>query len=146
MPRRPMFLALALLTAAPALAADERQLVELPPPMQQHMLSNMRDHLRSLEEMTAALAAGKPKDAAAIAENRIGMSSLTMHGADHLGRYMPEPMQRMGAELHHASSRFAIAVEDAELDPDAKRPQRVYAALGDIMAACNECHAAYRLR
>lgn len=129
-----------------ATAADDRELVTLPPPMQEHMMANMRDHLRSLEEIMTALAGGRPKDAADIAEQRIGMSSLTLHGAEHMGPFMPEPMRRMGSELHRASSRFGLAVEEADLEPGAAGAQKVYGTLAEMMAACNGCHTAYRIR
>ena len=72
-------------------AADPRQHVELPPMMQEHMLGNMRDHLLAISEIQAALAAGKFDQAANIAEHRIGMSSLQVHGASHMAPFMPKP-------------------------------------------------------
>lgn len=138
--------ALAVAAAMPALAADERQLVAMPAPMQEHMLGNMRDHLRALEDIMAAVAAGNAKQAADIAERRIGMSSLTMHGAGHMAPFMPEGMQRIGTDLHHVASRFAVAVRDAELEPGEKSTQAVFKALADVTANCNACHAAYRIR
>ena len=68
----------ALLPAAHA--ADPRQLVEMPGPMQEHMLSNMRDHLVAMGEIQAALGKGDFDRAADIAEQRIGMNSLQTHG------------------------------------------------------------------
>jgi len=34
---------------------DSRQLVELPEMMQKHMMSNMRDHLKTINEMLLSL-------------------------------------------------------------------------------------------
>ncbi|MGQ9371301.1 hypothetical protein [Azospirillum sp. ST 5-10] len=134
-----------LVAAGRPVVAQERQLVELPPPMQQHMMANMRDHLRALQDILAAVAGGDAEAAARIAEQRIGMTSLVLHDAAHLGRFMPEPMQRMGTELHRAASRFAVAVQDADLDP-VDGPKAVFRALADVTATCNACHAAYRIR
>ena len=50
--------AVCLLPAA-AHAADTRQHVEMPAPMRNHMLANMRDHLAALGDIQAALAAGR---------------------------------------------------------------------------------------
>lgn len=93
---------------------DSRKLVQFPEMMQQHMMSNMRDHLHTLEEVFAELARGNADGAAEIIEARLGMSSLGLHGAAHIAKFMPEPMQAMGTELHHAASRFVIAVQNAD--------------------------------
>ena len=76
----------------PALADDGRQTVQLPDMMREHMLSNMRDHLLALEEITRSLANQQYDEAAEIAENRLGMSSMSLHGASHLGKFMPKEM------------------------------------------------------
>lgn len=126
--------------------AEERRLVELPPPMQEHMLANMRDHLRALQEVLEALAAGDVEAAGRIAERRIGMSSLDMHGASHMAPFMPEDMRAMGTELHRAASRFALVAQDADVAGTYEAQQQVFQALGEITAACNACHTAYRIR
>lgn len=136
----------AVLLTAGAADAEERQLVELPPPMQEHMLGNMRDHLLALEEVLSALAKGDVVAAGEIAEQRIGMSSLELHGAGHMAPYMPQPMRDIGTSLHRAASRFAIAAQDADIEQSYAAQQRVFGALGDITASCNACHAAYRIR
>ncbi|MGE5506818.1 MAG: hypothetical protein ACM31L_20520 [Actinomycetota bacterium] len=135
-----------LLAALPARAEDARQLVKLPAPMQEHMLANMRDHLASLNDLLAALAAGDVQKAGDIAENRIGMSSLGAHGSDHLAQFMPAPMREMGMNLHHAASRLAVAAADAEVENTPAAQRKVYGALHDITDACNACHTAYRVR
>ncbi|MGC2857049.1 hypothetical protein ACM64Y_16370 [Novispirillum sp. DQ9] len=129
--------------AAAATAGDERELVEMPPPMAAHMLANMRDHLRALEEMLGALAAGDVTTAGHVAEHRLGMSSLDNHGAAHMAPMMPEGMRAIGTEMHRAASRFVTAAQDASVGGD---HPAVYAALRDITAQCNACHAAYRVR
>jgi hypothetical protein len=53
--------------------------------------------------------------AAKIAESRLGMSSLSLHGAAEIAKYMPQGMQNAGTAMHHAASRFAIAAQDAAL-------------------------------
>ncbi len=67
---------LLLVSPLSAIATDARQKIEMPPMMQEHMLNNMRDHLRALQEIQAALAKSDFDKAADIAEQRIGMSSL----------------------------------------------------------------------
>ncbi|MCI4661897.1 MAG: cytochrome c [Neomegalonema sp.] len=140
----PAVLAVALLT--PPARAEERALVELPAMMQEHMLANMRDHLRAIEEILAALAADDADTAAQIAETRLGMSSLGSHGAAHMAQFMPETMRSLGTDMHRAASRFALAVQDADLDPSPQAAQGVHGALQEILGSCNACHASYRLR
>jgi hypothetical protein len=136
-------LALSLTALFPAHAADPRQLVKMPAPMQEHMLANMREHLVAMGEIQAALAAGKFSEAADIAEQRIGMSSLQGHGASHLAPYMPKGMQDTGTAMHRAASRFARTTQEAAVTNDT---QRALGALAELTQQCNTCHAGYRLR
>jgi cytochrome c556 len=137
---------LALFFTAPlptALAADPRQHVEMPAPMQEHMLANMRDHLAAMGEIQAALAAGKFEQAADIAENRIGMSSLQSHGASHMAPYMPKPMQDIGTAMHRSASRFARTAQEAQVQGGVPR---ALDALAELTQQCVACHASYRLK
>lgn len=152
-PFKKLFAGLMLVAAAWSLAAppapaaeDSRELVTLPPMMQDHMLANMRDHLSALNDMLAELAEGNIEQATNIAESRLGMSSLSLHGAEQLGKVMPEAMGAMGTQMHHAASRFVITAEDAELNPGKDSQHQVYKALQGITESCNACHQAYRLR
>jgi hypothetical protein len=51
----PLFVAFPLMAAA----QDSRELVKLPAPMQEHMLSNMRDHLVTLNDIIGDIAEEK---------------------------------------------------------------------------------------
>jgi hypothetical protein len=142
------FVPLALVLAACATpehhaVADNRQLVAFPDAMRAHTLANMRDHLRTIHEIEAALAAERYTEAAQLAEQRLGMTSLAMHDASHLAAYMPAPMREMGSGMHRAASRFAIAAQDASATHDV-RP--ALAALAEVTRHCVACHAAYRLQ
>ncbi|MCB1382374.1 MAG: hypothetical protein KDJ73_05490 [Notoacmeibacter sp.] len=136
---------LLMFCATPA-ASDERQLVEMPAMMQEHMLGNMRDHLRALEEILAALATGDSGEAGRIAEARLGLSSLDDHGAAHIAKFIPPEMAAIGTSMHQAASRFVTIAADADLTEGAEGTKAVYGALGAITAACNACHAGYRVR
>jgi len=125
---------------------DGRELVKLPPIMQEHMLANMRDHLAALNDLLAELAEGNIDKATAIAEERLGMSSLSLHGAVQLSKFMPQGMAMLGARMHHAASRFVIVARDAELDPGRDSQRNVYKALQEITDNCNACHQTYRIR
>lgn len=136
-------LTLFLLPGAATQATDARQAVEMPAPMREHMLANMRDHLTALAEIQAALAKGKFGEAADIAENRIGMSSLQAHGASHMAPYMPQPMQDLGTAMHRAASRFARTAQEAQVQGGVPRSLE---ALAELTQQCVACHAGYRLR
>jgi|SRR4051812_19272080 hypothetical protein len=123
--------------------ADARELVRFPGEMRTHTLANMRDHLATLEQINAALAASEYDRAADLAEKRLGMTSLEAHGAAHLAGYMPQGMQQIGSGMHRAASRFAIEAQNASLSNDPKPAMR---ALGEVMQQCVACHAAYRLQ
>jgi cytochrome c556 len=121
---------------------DSRELVRFPEPMRLHTISSMRDHLLALQEIDVALSKGDFGTASRVAEQRLGMTSLEAHGAAHLAPYMPQGMQDIGTEMHHAASRFAVEAENASVSNDV-RP--ALAALGAVMTQCVACHSAYRL-
>jgi cytochrome c556 len=119
--------------------ADERELVQIPAMMQEHMLLNMRGHLVALNDILSKMAAGDLDAAAEIAESRLGMSSLEAHGASHMAKFMPEGMQNAGMQMHRAASRFALKAQEGEALP-------AYQSLSEVTAACVACHQAYRIR
>ncbi len=149
---RNLFVGLMVVTASwslvhgSAAAEDDRELVELPKMMQDHMLGNMRNHLVALNEMLGELAEGNTGKAADIAESQLGMSSLSLHGAEQLGKFMPKAMAEIGTRMHHAASRFVIVAENAELNPGKAAQHEVYKALQGITENCVACHTSYRIR
>jgi cytochrome c556 len=128
--------------ALPVGAEDTRQRVELPAPMQAHMLANMRDHLRALETITRQLADAHYEAASETAESRLGMSAMQAHGAAHMAPFMPEPMRAIGTAMHHAASQFAITARDAEVTGDLGA---AFGALSQVMQQCVACHEGFRV-
>ncbi len=124
-------------------AKDLRVVVEFPAGLREHTLANMRDHLLAIQQIQAALAAGKYEQAAEVSERRLGMSSLHDHGAHEVAKYMPKGMQDAGSAMHRSASRFAVAAQDAAATGDLRPP---LAALAEVTANCVACHAAYRLK
>ena len=118
---------------------DARQLVDMPLMMQDHMLSNMRDHLVVINQILESLGEGKLDAASEIAEKRLGMSSLDLHGADHMARFMPMGMRQAGTNMHRAASRFALVAQEGELLP-------AYKSLTEVTSTCVACHSGYRIR
>ena len=118
---------------------DTRQFVDLPEMMQRHMMSNMRDHLAAINEILVDMANGELDQAAGVAESRLGMSSLELHGASHMAKFMPEGMRQAGTSMHKAASRFALTAQEGEAS-------QAYKALSDVTSACVACHSGYRIR
>jgi hypothetical protein len=143
-PGKPIVLLLLLLLLLPlaVLAEDARQYVELPAPMREHMLRNMRDHLLALQSITGRLAERDYDAAAEVAEQRLGMTSLQSHGASHMAKFMPSGMSDIGTTMHRAASRFAVLARDAGAAGD---PGPALAALSQVMQQCVACHESYRV-
>lgn len=138
------------------MATDARAEVDLPAPMRNMMLTNMRAHQAAVGDILAALGKGDGESAARIAETRLGMSSpgsaacKPAAASGELGdmpkmmaHHMPEEMRALGMTMHAQASRFAEEAGKVKQDGDL-RP--ALAELGAVVQACNACHAAYRLK
>jgi hypothetical protein len=132
----------AAMAAEAAAGADGRVAVKFPATLKEHTLANMRDHLQSLAEIQGYLAEHDFDRAAEIAEKRLGMSSLSLHGAHEVAKYMPKGMQDAGTAMHHSASQLAVGMQEAAIDHDVSR---ALAALNRVTQACVACHAGYRL-
>ena len=137
---------LLIVGAGASQAQDARELVRLPEPMQEHMLGNMRDHLVTLNEIIGDVADGKYDAASKLAEQRLGMSSLGLHGAAHMAPFMPQPMQDIGTSMHGAASRLAIVLQDTSVSPSLDTMRDLNHALHKVTTTCTSCHGGYRIR
>ena len=135
-----------LVTQSGAADQDTRVKVDLPDMMKTHMLGNMRDHLATLNEIIGDVADGKFNEAARLAEERLGMSSLSFHDAAHMAPFMPKPMQDIGTSMHHAASRLVIVLQDTSISPTLDTMRDVSRALHEVTTTCAACHASYRIR
>ena len=122
---------------------DTRTLLELPDELRLYMLANMRDHLLVLQQIQEALAQEEFDQAAQIAEQRLGMTSLDRHGAHALGPFMPEAMRMTGTAMHRAASQFAVTASDASATGEIKP---ALSALARVTAQCVACHEGFRLQ
>jgi hypothetical protein len=134
-----------LVASAPQqrLPEDARQLVKYPERWRIHALANMRDHLSTMGQIQEALAGNSFDKASELAERRLGMSSLELHGAREVAKYMPKGMQDAGTAMHHAASQFALVAKDASATGDLKP---VLGSLVKLNQTCVACHSAYRLQ
>lgn len=137
------------LSASAVAATDNRVLVEMPPMMQQQIRADMRDHMMTIQQITALLSKEQYEEAADLAENKLGVSSMGQRSKQHKhkgqsrAKMMPPAMRQMGQGLHRTASQFAREVKDAELDGGLGR---AFSALSGVMLQCVGCHSAYRIQ
>ncbi|HEX4943274.1 MAG TPA: hypothetical protein VFV55_02910, partial [Usitatibacteraceae bacterium] len=124
-------------------APDSRLAVDFPEPLRSHTLANMRDHLAALQEIQQALAESAFDRAADVSEKRLGMTSLTAHGAHDLAKFMPVGMQAAGTEMHRSASRFSVEAANAGATGNVKP---ALAALARLTQQCVACHSGYRMK
>jgi hypothetical protein len=122
---------------------DGRILVKMPDQLRVHTMANMRGHLLAMAQIQDALGKDRLDEAAKIAEEQLGMSSLSTHGAHEVSKFMPKGMQEAGTAMHRGASRFAIEVQTAAATGDLKPAVE---ALARTTQACVACHAGYRLQ
>jgi len=140
---------------------DARQLVDFPAPMQEHTLSNMRDHLQALSDILTSMGQGQYAKAGQIARDRLGMDSPSADGCamensasqpqmstaasmdQQMALLMPENMRNLGFNMHQAASAFA---DQAAKAAKTHNPKPALAALSKVTEQCAACHAAYKLR
>ena len=132
-----------MLHSGGAVDQDKRIAVDFPAPMREHVLTNMRDHLQTLAQIQDAMANGQYDKAAQLAEDRLGMSALKLHGAYENAPFMPKGMQDMGSLMHRNASKFALEIQNSAATGDLKP---ALLALGNTTQACVACHAGYRLK
>ncbi|MEE9327638.1 MAG: hypothetical protein V3U71_10120 [Cocleimonas sp.] len=118
---------------------DKRVFVDMPDMMQKHQLTNMRDHLMAINEILQNMGEDNLDKAADIAETRLGMSSLSSHGANHMAKMMPKEMRAIGTSMHKAASRFSLKAQEGDA-------LVAYKSLQEVTAACVACHAGFRTR
>jgi hypothetical protein len=122
---------------------DNRIAVDFPAPMREHILTNMRDHLQTISSIQEAMGKGQYDKAAQLAEDRLGMNALKLHGAYENSKFMPKGMQEAGTAMHRNASKFAIEVQNSAVTGDVKP---ALMALGNTTAACVACHAGHKLK
>ena len=134
---------------------DTRIEVDVPDPMKNMMLTNMRGHQQAIADILAALAKGDGEGAATIANTRLGVAApgsaackpnaKTGELGDMpkmMASHMPEEMRALGMTMHAQADKFAEEAAKVKQGGDL-RP--ALAELGQVVQACNACHNAYRL-
>jgi hypothetical protein len=114
---------------------DQRKPLPLLPMMANHQKENMREHLVVVQEVVAAAAT---RDFANVARSarRIGYSEAMGQMCEHMGAGAPGFTEQALA-FHHSADRI---VDAAKREDSAA----VLSALGETLATCTGCHAAYK--
>jgi len=103
--------------------------------MANHQRQNMRDHLRAVQDIAAAVAT---KDFGAIekAASRIGYSEQMGQMCTHMGAGAPG-FTDAALTFHHTADTIGEAAKKRDADA-------VLVALNNTLAACAGCHAKYK--
>ncbi len=126
-----------LIRGSTAPASDGRVAILLEPGERDLVLAEMRAFLQESQAMVQAGAKGDLPGLAAAAR-RVGVAAQHEVPASLIGK-LPLEFKQLGFDTHARFDRLAL---DAESLGDA---QQALAALGDLMANCVACHAAYRI-
>lgn len=135
--------AFALSCLLPAQADETTRIkVDMPPAAASVLREEMLMKLQAIYLVEAALAEGKPADAAEFVERHLGMGAMGQHASQppeaRPGRYLPDAMHAIGRQSHRIGSELAAALKAAD------RP-RIDAGMRDVTATCIACHATYRI-
>lgn len=120
---------------------DSRQLVQMPAEAERLLRKDMLDHLAVLNQLLGQVAASEFQQASALAESRLGNSSMGRHRGTGMGpgRFMPPAMHQLGIAMHQAATDFSATALKGD-------PKQTVAALQRITSMCVACHAAFRIR
>lgn len=127
------------LTALVAVAeeSDTRTAIQLTPPQRALVLTEMRQFLSGLQQITAALSQDDMVTVAGVARS-LG-SPMTHHVPADLKQALPEEFRRQGFSVHSDFDRIAL---DAESLGDAGH---TLSQLGETLSKCVACHTAYQI-
>lgn len=141
--KAPLAALVVVLSGLAAHAQDARQLAPLPAPAEETLRAEMRDNLVALNEILGLVVAGKVKEAGAVAEKKLGTSTMGRHRGKPLdarpGPHMPAAMHELAMNGHRAATAFAAIAATGDRE-------KTLAALPSLNSACVSCHLAYRVR
>ena len=126
-----------LAMAAVAEDSDNRTVVRLTPTQRAMVLTEMRQFLAGLQQITTSLAQDDLERVAAAAQS-LG-SPMTHHMPADLKQALPEEFRKLGFSVHADFDR--IALDAAELGDGG----HTLSQLGETLSKCNACHDAYRI-
>ena len=120
---------------------DERTLVSMPEAVQQVLRKDMLSHITTIDQLLTHLADKELKEAAALAEAKLGRGAMGKYRGTGMGpgRFMPTDMHNIAFSMHQAADSFAGLARKGKLVES-------YKALQDITSHCVACHMSFRIR
>ena len=120
------------------LKPDERIELKLPAPMKVMQKRMMRQHMDTIGEIVAALAAGDLSRAAQVAEEQLGWSEKWQQECEMLEKMTGEAdILKLGMAMHFKADELADAAKAGNRD-------RALAHLSELINNCNACHNKFR--
>ena len=117
--------------------SDSRTVVQLSPPHRASVLTEMRQFLSGLQQISTALSQDDMATVATVAHS-LG-SPMTRHIAPDLKQALPEGFRKLGFSVHGDFDRIAL---DAESQGDSRH---TLSQLGETLSKCVACHGAYQI-
>lgn len=118
--------------------ADERTELKIPAPMKVMQKGMMRQHMDTVAEITAALAANDLNKAAEVAKNRLGWNQEEEKRCSTVEKMTGEAdFTKLGKAVHQKADELAEAAKAGNRD-------NALAALSELITNCNACHMKFR--
>lgn len=128
---------LAMNAHAVAEESDTRTIVQLSPAHRAAVLTEMRQFLSGLQQISSALSQDDMETVASVARS-LG-SPMTHHVPPDLKQALPEGFRKLGFSVHSDFDQIAL---DAESLGDGKH---TLSQLGETLSKCVSCHGAYQI-
>ncbi len=116
---------------------DNRTVIQLSPQHRVLVLTEMRQFLSGLQQMTDALSRDDMETVAR--EARILGTSMSHHMPADLKQALPQGFRKMGHAVHSSFDQIAL---DAESLGDS---QHTLSQLGEALSRCVDCHSTYQI-
>lgn len=113
---------------------DTRISLDLPAPMKQHQLSNMREHVEAIKSIVGLMAEDKFDDASKIAHDKLGLTPEMQAMCSMMGG---ENFRKLGFAFHKSGDDLGDALHTGDIKASLN-------ALNKTMQYCVTCHATYR--
>ena len=134
-----LFTALCALNSfAVAEEGDTRTVVQLSPPHREVVLTEMRQFLVGLQQISAAMSRDDMETVSRVAHS-LG-SPMTHHVPPDLKQALPEEFRKLGFSVHSDFDQIAL---DAESLGDSRH---TLSQLGETLSKCVSCHAVYQIQ
>ncbi len=118
--------------------ADTRVELQIPAPMKVMQKGMMRQHLDTVSEITAALAANDLTRASAIAKEKLGWNPAEEQRCNAVAEMTRQPdFIKFGKAVHLKADELSEAAKAGDRD-------KALVHLSELIRNCNACHATFR--